>query len=243
MNLKPLFIMLISFTLLAACAPQPVQTPTVPPTSAPYVAPIITPYVAPTHAPYVAPYIAPAVVPTDTPSGAPTSAPISTYPVPTTNPPSLIPTQVGGDQSHAERAAIEAVSKKYNIPVDKIQVVSTEAVTWPNGCLGVVIPGVMCTQNLVDGFLVRLLANGRQFEIHTDQSGTSVIDAAQQLATLRFVVSTADHTIQVVDSNIGLGPTYNPAFNGLLPSGGTIAGTAYVLDLINNKAVAVEVVR
>jgi hypothetical protein len=137
-------------------------------------------------------------------------------------------------------AAIQAVSKKYNLPVDQIKIVSTEAKTWPTGCLGVVIPGVLCTDVIVNGFSIKLDANGQQFEIHTNQDGTSVIDAAQQLATLGFVVRTSAQIIQVVNPNIPLGQTYNPAFNGFLPAGAAILGTAYVLDFNQNKAVAID---
>jgi hypothetical protein len=43
-----------------------------------------------------------------------------------------------------------------------------------------------------------------------------------------------------VNPHIPLGPTYNPAFNGFLPSGGSILGTAYVLDNSLAKVVAVD---
>jgi hypothetical protein len=88
----------------------------------------------------------------------------------------------------------------------------------------------MCTDIVTEGFRIMLTANGQQFEIHTNQNGTSVIDAAQQLATLGFVVQSSDHNIQIVNPDIPLGPTYNPAFNGFLPTGDAILGTAYVLD-------------
>jgi hypothetical protein len=114
------------------------------------------------------------------------------------------------------------VSKNYNIPADQIKIVSTEAETWPNGCLGVVRPGILCTDVFVDGFNIKLEANRQQFEIHTNQDGASVTDAAEQLSTIGFVVSTIDRTIQVVNPNIPLGLTYNPAFNGFLPSGGSL---------------------
>ncbi len=161
--------------------------------------------------------------------------------------PSVVPTQVPPTPTNipaelsAQMAAMQEVAKKYNLPVDQIKIVSTEAVTWPTGCLGVVIPGVLCTDMVVEGFNIKLDANGQQFEIHTNQDGTNVVDAAQQLATLGFVVQTIDRTIQVVNPNIPLGPTYNPAFNGLPPTGGAILGTAYVLDFSNQaKVVAVD---
>jgi hypothetical protein len=172
---------------------------------------------------------------------APTS--IVAYPAETTQPSEVAPnsTSLPAEQTTAQMAAIQDISKKYNIPAEQIKIISTQAMTWPNGCMGVVIPGVMCTDVIVDGFVIKLEANGQQFEIHSNQDGTSVIDAAEQLATLGFVVSTTDSTIQVVNPNIPLGPTYNPAFNGFLPIGGSILGTAYVLELSSPvKAVAVN---
>ena len=45
----------------------------------------------------------------------------------------------------------------------------------------------------------------------------------------------------MVSPNIPLGPTYNPAFNGFQPYGGSVQGTAYVLDFTNEmKAIAVD---
>src|SRR4030042_2091866 len=168
---------------------------------------------------------------------------IAVYPGPTAKPtegPST-PTHIPVDLTPVQMAAIQEVSKKYDIPVDQIKIVSTEAKTWPNGCLGVVIPGVLCTDVIVDGFNIKLEANGQQYEIHTNQDGTSVVDATQQLATLGFVVSTIDRTIQGVNPNIPLGPTYNPAFNGFTPSGGSILGAAYVLDFTNQaKVVSID---
>jgi hypothetical protein len=168
---------------------------------------------------------------------APTSA--TGYPPPTVIPTEVVPTptHIPADLTSAQIAAVQEVSKKYNLPTDQIHIANTEAVTWPNGCLGVVLPGVMCTDVVTPGFRIMLTTNGQQFEIHTNQDGASVIDAAQQLETLEFVVQSSDHNIQIVNPNIPLGPTYNPAFNGFLPTGGAILGTAYVLDFTSQARV------
>ncbi len=155
------------------------------------------------------------------------SPPPSSTPV-TTESPIATPTESSGSYSPAETAAIQYVSSHYNIPADQIKVLKTEAVTWPNGCLGVVIPGVMCTDVVTEGYKITLEAKSQQFEIHTNLDGSNVVDAAQQQATLRFVVRNMDASIQLVNPNIPLGPTYNPAFNGFLPSGASVLGIAYV---------------
>jgi WD40 repeat protein len=66
----------------------------------------------------------------------------------------------------------------------------------------------------------------------------TVVREAQ--ATIQLVVYTSDRTIRIVDPHIPLIPTYNSIFNSLLPSGGSAAGTAYVLDSTNQaKVVAI----
>jgi hypothetical protein len=176
------------------------------------------------------------------PPGSITAVPTTgAYPGPTYQPypgPTIQPTQA--ELTPAQQAAIQEVSTKYNIPADQITIISTEPMTWNNGCMGVVLPGVMCTDVIVNGFIIKLQANGQQFEIHTNQQGTSVVDAAQLEATLNFVVRTNSQSIQVVNSNIPLGSTYNPAFTGFLPQGGSISGTAYVLSSSFSTALAVN---
>jgi hypothetical protein len=53
--------------------------------------------------------------------------------------------------------------------------ISTEAVNWPDGCLGVQRIGVMCTQAIVPGYKITLEANGKQYEVHTDEDGSSTV--------------------------------------------------------------------
>lgn len=213
MKIKSISALLLVLILLTSCAQA---SPTV----------VVTPPVQP---------------PPATPTTGVYPPPVPVEPTPTTGAypgPTAEPTQSGA--SLAEQAAILEVSKKYNIPVDQIKILSTEPMTWNNGCMGVVIPGVLCTDVIVNGFIIKLEGNGQQFEIHTNQDGTSVIDAAQQLATLKFVVQTSGQSIQVFNPNFALGSTYNQAFNGFLPMGGSVSGTAYVIDIASGKALAVD---
>ncbi|OGO26263.1 MAG: hypothetical protein A2136_09380 [Chloroflexi bacterium RBG_16_54_11] len=206
--------LLVISVLLNACAQATSTSTNTPPAPAPTTPTITTAYppaIESTEGPYVGPIIV--------------------SPVITATSPNLTP---------AQRAAIQSASEKYGVPVDLFTIVSTEAVTWPNGCLGVVIPGVLCTDVLVDGYRIILKADGQQFEFHTNQDGTSAVDAAQLQATLKFVVNSQDGSLQIVSSNIPVGPIYNPAFNALLPAGSSIAGTAYVYDYKEFKVVAID---
>ncbi len=162
---------------------------------------------------------------------------ISIYPGPTV---AASPTPATTAMTPAEQAAVQALSQKYTIPVDQVSIVSTEQVTWTNGCLDVVIPGVLCTDVMVDGYRIILQANGNQYEFHTNLDGTNVVDAAQLQATLQFVVRTSGQAISAITPGMSLGPTYNPAFNGFLPVGGSINGTAYVYDSSQSKVLTVD---
>ena len=46
------------------------------------------------------------------------------------------PTHIPVDLTPAQRAAITALSDNLGLPADEIKLVSTEAVEWPDGCLG-----------------------------------------------------------------------------------------------------------
>jgi len=87
------------------------------------------------------------------------------------------PTHIPVDLTPAQRAAITALSENVGLPVDEIRLVSTEAVEWPDGCLGVQEEGLACTQVITPGFRVMLEANGRQVEYRTDEDGTQIRSA------------------------------------------------------------------
>jgi hypothetical protein len=92
--------------------------------------------------------------------------------------PSLIieqPTQGSHNMTPAQIAALTLLSETLNLSADKITLVSTETVTWPDGCLGVQRMGMMCTQALVDGYKIIFEAGGKEYELHTNQTGSSVV--------------------------------------------------------------------
>src|SRR5215203_958540 len=100
------------------------------------------------------------------------------------------PTHIPVDLSPAQRAALTALSEKLNVTVDNIKIVSTEVVTWPNGCLGVQKIGVSCTEAEVPGFNIILEADGKQYEIHTNVAGSVVVpfEEAQPVGSVEEVV-------------------------------------------------------
>jgi hypothetical protein len=118
---------------------------------------------------------APPTVPTAPPS-VPTSPPSV---LPTIPPSPLNPANGSSTGSTAGQDAAVANSRadlatRLNIDPSVITVVSVEAVDWPDGCLGIQTPGVMCIMVITPGYRVILEAEGKQYEYHTNASGDVV---------------------------------------------------------------------
>lgn len=134
--------------------------------------------------------------PTEPPSiffnDPPPTRPTKPVPTPTHTPVGLTP---------AQKAAALALSESLGLPVDQIAVISTEAVTWPDGCLGVQRIGAMCTQALVEGFKIILEAKGGQYEFHTNQDGSLIVLAESDSPPS---ISAEDTVVKQLANNLGL---------------------------------------
>lgn len=114
------------------------------------------------------------------PTGLPSATRASNPTMPPTSQAVPVPTAqlTGIPASEAPRAALKAredLAQKLNIPVDEITIVSVEQVEWPDGCLGVHTPGIMCIQVITPGYRVILEANGELYEYRTNENGSQVI--------------------------------------------------------------------
>ena len=221
--MKRLLALLLLFTLLAAAC-QPALTPTAPPpaTATRGARATRTPAAAETSVP-----VTPTVAVTATTSVAAT-APVTATAAATSAPVTSTTSVVDVNLTPAQLAAVKALTSKLQIPVKDVGLVSTEAVVWPNGCLGIVLPGVLCANHTVPGFRIVLSAGGREYEYHTNQDGTTVLSTQQAFAVLRVAVRAADNSVQIVDT--GFGVNQASQVPGLLPLGGSVGSTAYVLD-------------
>jgi hypothetical protein len=115
-----------------------------------------------------------------TPQAEPTQQPV--LPVEDAVQPTPVPTNISVDLTAPQRGALLALSKLTGLTVDKITLISTEPVTWPDSCLGVQRAGMMCAQALVEGFRIVLEANGQEYEFHTNQTGSAVVLAMGEQA-------------------------------------------------------------
>ena len=129
----------------------------------------------------------PAAYPNDEPGSYP-NADETSYPVPT-------------DLTPAEQAALTALSQSLNLPPGKITLISTEAVEWPDGCLGIQREGLMCTQAIVPGYKIMFQVSGTLYEVRTNEDGSQAVWVGD---TLTGAESVEEILIKQVASNLGL---------------------------------------
>jgi hypothetical protein len=104
------------------------------------------------------------------------SAPVSTPPLGDVTPPPAALAEP------ATARAIELLAEWIGVPQTELTPVSTEAVVWPDQCLGVARP-VICAQVVTPGFRVRLEdAFGTSHTMHVDAAGTGARWAGEATA-------------------------------------------------------------
>lgn len=107
--------------------------------------------------------------------------PQATYPafeVPTYNPPEtefpdLAASVDAQTKGAATDAAEQALAQSTGVPMDQIEVVSVESVTWSDTCMEVPT-FTNCQSFQVPGFRIVLHATDQTFEYHTNIDGTSL---------------------------------------------------------------------
>lgn len=71
-------------------------------------------------------------------------------------------------------SVLRDISRRANISISQLRIVKAEKRDWPNGCLGIAEPGVMCTQMVVSGWRVTAEGGGKTFVYRTNASGSVV---------------------------------------------------------------------
>lgn len=61
------------------------------------------------------------------------------------------------------------------LPVEDLKVSSVESMEWPNSCLGINTPGLICLDVITPGYRVVLMDNERKLVFHTDRDANSVV--------------------------------------------------------------------
>lgn len=75
-------------------------------------------------------------------------------------------------------AVLQAASRQSRLPISSLRIVKAERRTWPDGCLGLGGPGVLCTQALVPGWQVVVAVGEERLVYRTGESGRVRLDRA-----------------------------------------------------------------
>jgi len=71
-------------------------------------------------------------------------------------------------------AARQRVAQDLGINASEITVISFELTEWQDSCLGVDLPDQICSQVIVPGYKVNMIANNRAYEAHTNMDASIV---------------------------------------------------------------------
>ena len=108
--------------------------------------------------------ITPPPDPTALPVEAP-AAPTNASSSPTAN---ASPSPIANAPPELLALAKQDLNRRTGVPLAAIRLVSSQAVKWPDSCLGIAAPGIRCAKVIVPGYRLVLAAGGRQYTYHTN---------------------------------------------------------------------------
>ncbi len=69
--------------------------------------------------------------------------------------------------------AVTWLAGQANLSADALRLVGAERTEWTDSCLGLGGPAESCLQAITPGWRITFEANGQQYEVRTDESGSS----------------------------------------------------------------------
>ena len=85
------------------------------------------------------------------------------------------PTIVNDQENTVITAAKFMLATQLQIGVNSIQLMDIQQVQWPDGCLGIQQPEIMCAMHVVDGYRITLSAQGQTHEVRTNLDGSQTV--------------------------------------------------------------------
>lgn len=83
------------------------------------------------------------------------------------------PTPPSGMELLIDKAK-EDLAQRLSTPVDQIELIQAEAVTWSNASLGCPQPGMVYAEVLTPGYLILFKSNNKEYEYHASR-GTEIV--------------------------------------------------------------------
>ncbi|HEX7975791.1 MAG TPA: hypothetical protein VF498_15380 [Anaerolineales bacterium] len=129
--------------------------------------------------------------------------------------------------------ARQVLAQQLQLDPKDITVISSESVQWPDQCLGVEIKGMTCAQSVTPGYRVMLQANGKQYEYHTNESGSAAVLASAPQVSSQDTVLTWTHqgtvceTAQISSQSVAFGGCGNALMEGKFVASARVDDLAY----------------
>jgi hypothetical protein len=79
----------------------------------------------------------------------------------------------------AQLAALKALTERLGVSASQVKLLSTQAIEWPDACLGLPAAGASCAQTVTPGFRIVFEVAGLPYEFHTNQDGTHLLPQAR----------------------------------------------------------------
>ena len=73
-----------------------------------------------------------------------------------------------------KKAVLQAASKRLNVPISQIRIIQTQQRTWKDGCLELSKPEEVCSQALVQGWIITVGVINQTLVYHTNDSGSTI---------------------------------------------------------------------
>ena len=74
----------------------------------------------------------------------------------------------------AAQKAAQTLAQTLGVDKTAVSFDSLEAQSWPDSCLGIETPGMVCAQHVVDGYLVTMNVDGQQYAYRTNADGSEL---------------------------------------------------------------------
>ncbi len=182
---------------------------------------------------------APATAPGDTPPAAEATAVPAVEPTtaaadPTTVPaeePAVPAEQAAGDNVDMGELVRQVLVQQLQIDAAQVEIVSVEPVDWPDSCLGISTPDVMCAQVITPGYRVVLAVGDQEYEYHTNADGANIQLAAAPEANIGDTLLIWQQTLDTCQAATfgATGVAFGPCMGE--PMGGNYAGEERMAEL------------
>lgn len=72
------------------------------------------------------------------------------------------------------KAVLQDASKRSRLPIKQLRIVDSVRRDWADGCLEIIQPGIICTQQVVPGWQVKVVGGRQSLIYRTNNSGSVV---------------------------------------------------------------------